>query len=149
MPIYSGFSTQEVNQPRTVATTGAYGGPGTTTTNVPIVKKYRLTDTQLVIRDLINALSIRLGEKVGNPTYGSKIWSYLFEQNTPENRVAIEEEIRRIISLDPRVILDTVAVNEYFNGILVELQIAFQPFNQPLTLTLDINRNTGTVSQRG
>lgn len=148
MAIYSGFSTQEVNQPRTVQTTGAYGGPGTTTSNVPIVKKYRLTDEQLIIRDLINALSIRLGEKVGNPTYGTTIWSYLFEPNTPENRIEMETEIRRVISLDPRVVLDTIAVNDYDNGVLIELQIAFQPFNQPLTLSLDINRNTGTVSQR-
>lgn len=147
MPTYNGFSTQEVNQRRTIGTTGAYGGPGTTTANVPIVKKYRLTDEQLIIRDLINALSIRPGEKVGQPNWGSTIWNYLFEPNTSENRVAIEEEIRRVVGADPRIILNTVSVNSQENGILLELEIAFQPFNQPLTLSLNIDRTAGTVTQ--
>lgn len=147
MAIYSGFSTQEVNQPRSTFTTGAYGGSGTNTTNVPIVKKFRLTDQQLVIRDLINALSIRIGEKVGNPTYGSTIWNYLFEPNTNENRVAMESEVRRVIGLDPRIVLNTISVNQQDNGVQFELEIAFQPFNEPLTLALNVNKNTGTVTQ--
>jgi phage baseplate assembly protein W len=145
MPIYTGFSTQGVNQPRTIETTGAYGGSGTLTTQPRLVKKFTLTDSNLVVRDLINALSIKQGDKVGQPTYGTTLWSYLFEPNTGEVRAAMEEEIRRVIAQDPRVILNDISINSQENGILFEIQVAFDPFNQPMTLSLQMNKDSGMV----
>lgn len=150
MPIFIGFSTQDVNQPRTIETTGAFGGPGTTMPTQPrIGKKYRLTDQRLVIRDLINALSIKQGDKVGQPTYGTTMWSYVFEPNISENREAMETEIRRVVGLDSRILLNNVAMNHQENGVMFELEVAFQPFNQPMTLGLLMERSSGLVSQVG
>ena len=42
-------------------------------------KKFRTTDIDLVKQDLINHFSIRKGEKLMNPNFGSIVWSLLFE----------------------------------------------------------------------
>jgi phage baseplate assembly protein W len=42
-------------------------------------KKFRLTDIELVKRDLLNHFQIRKGEKLMNPNFGSIIWNMLFE----------------------------------------------------------------------
>jgi phage baseplate assembly protein W len=146
MSTYRGFSTLEVNQPRTINTTGAYGGSGSTTYQPRIVKKFTLTDSQLVIRDLINALSIKQGDKVGQPTYGTILWSYLFEPNIGDVRTEIETEIRRVIAEDPRIMLNSVVMSAQENGVLFELQVAFNPFNEPMTLSLQMDKNTGFVN---
>jgi len=147
MAIYNGFSTADVNQPRTVYTTGAFGGSGTTTSNLKIVKKFRLTDEQLVIRDLINALSIKQGDKVGNPSYGTNIWSYIFEPNNEESTGEMEAEIRRVIEQDPRIVLNTLTTYPSDNGVLFQLEVTFNPFDEPITLSLNLDKNSGTVSQ--
>ena len=41
-------------------------------------KKFRLTDIDLVKRDLLNHFSIRKGEKLMTPNFGSIIWNMLF-----------------------------------------------------------------------
>lgn len=146
MPIFVGFSTQEVNQPRTIDTTGAYGGPGTNTVQPRIVKKFRLTDTDLVIRDIINAFAIKQGEKVGQPGYGTKLWSYLFEPNMSDVRTDMETEIRRVIAQDSRIILNNVAVWPQENGVQFEIEVAFSPFNQAMIIGLSMDKNTGMVN---
>jgi phage baseplate assembly protein W len=145
MPTFIGFSTQEVNQPRTIETTGAYGGPGTTTVQPRTVKKFTLTDSKLVIRDIINAFSIKQGDKVGQPTYGTNLWNYLFEPNTADVRTEMETEIRRVIAEDTRVMLNSVAIFPQENGVLFELEVAFDPFNQPTVIGLQMDKGTGFV----
>jgi phage baseplate assembly protein W len=146
MAIYTGFSTQGTCQPRTVETTGAFGGPGTITTQPRLVKKFTLTDSNLVVRDLINAFSIKQGDKVGQPTYGTTLWGFLFEPNTPDIITQMDTEIRRVVAQDPRITLNSLAVWPQENGVLFELEVAFDPFNQPLTIGLSMDRATGAVS---
>jgi len=143
MTLFIGFSTQQVNQARTLDTTGAFGGPGTTTFQPPQAKKYRLTDEALVIRDLLNALSIKQGEKPGMPSYGTTIWNNLFEPNDSTTTDAIEDEIRRVVAEDSRISLNTVAVWPQDNGVLVEVEIMVIKFNQPMTLGISLNLADG------
>jgi phage baseplate assembly protein W len=139
MATYTGFSTQEVNQRNEVNILGA----------VPpkLIKKFTLTDSQLVIRDLMNALSIKQGDKVGNPTYGTSIWSYVFEPNTSDVQEELESELRRVIAQDPRIILNSIETYPYDNGIRFEIELAFSPFNQATTVSLNLDKSTGKVSQ--
>jgi len=145
MAIYMGFSTQGVNQPRTTQTTGAYGGPGTTNIQPRLVKKFTLTDQNLVVRDLINALSIKQGDKVGQPLYGTNLWNFLFEPNTEETVAEMETEIRRVVALDSRIILNNVSISPQENGVLFELEVAFNPFNQPMNLGFSMDKASGVV----
>lgn len=146
MPTYVGFSTVNINQPREFVRTGVDGGTGSITQPPQITRKFRLVDTELVVCDLRNAFSIRQGEKVGSPNYGTTLWNYVFEPNTSETRMQIENEVRRVASQDPRVAIDTLEIYEQENGILVELQVSVTPHNNQVQLGLFFDRQTGTVS---
>lgn len=147
MPTYVGFSTIGANEPKTTnASTGIDGGVGGVLKPVVAGKKYRLVDEPLVVRDFINALNIQQGQKVGNPGYGSTIWSYIFEPNDPQTRLRIENEIRRIASNDPRLIINTVKSYEQDNGILLEVELAIAPFNNAEILNVFFNNLTNTAT---
>ena len=147
MPTYVGFSTIGANEPKTTnASTGIDGGVGGVLKPVIPGKKYRIVDEPLVIRDFVNALNIQQGQKVGNPGYGSTIWSYIFEPNDPQTRLKIENEIRRIASNDPRLIINTVKSYEQDNGILLEVELAIAPFNNAEILNVFFNNLTNTAT---
>lgn len=146
MPVYVGFSTQNVNQPRTInIQPGVDGGSGSLINPINIGKKYRLTDEQLVLQDLINALNIPQGQIPGNPSYGTVLWSFIFEPNTQDVQAQLETEIRRIASLDPRITLNTVKAFPQENGILLEVEIAFSPGNQAQNLKLFFDQTSSTA----
>lgn len=146
MPTYIGYSSININQPRTFVRTGVDGGIGTIVTPPQTVKKYKLVDTQLVLQDFINSFNIKQGDKVGQPNYGTTIWEYVFEQNTPEIGQEIENEVRRVASLDPRLVINTIAVYEQENGILLEVEMAVSPFNEAIQTQFFLNKSTGIAA---
>lgn len=147
MATYVGFSTIDVNQPRKIVRSGIYGGVGSTTYQPKLGKKFVLTDENLVIRDLLNALSIPQGSKVGQPTYGTLLWSYLFEPQNENTEELITTEIRRVMSEDPRIILNSLGIYAQDNGVLVQIEMAFSPFNQAVSVDFFLNKFDGTVQQ--
>jgi len=147
MPTYVGFSTIGANEPKTTnASTGIDGGTGGVIKPTIPGKRYRIVDESLVVRDFINALNIQQGEKVGNPEYGSTIWSFVFEPNDAETQLRIENEIRRIASNDPRLIINTVKSYTQENGILLEVELAIAPFNNAEILNVFFNNLTNTAT---
>ena len=92
MSTYIGFSTINANRPRTTnAPAGSSGGTGSMIYPIIPGKKFRMVDAPLVLRDFINALNINKGEKVGQPGYGTDIWSYIFEPNDKITRDEIKQ----------------------------------------------------------
>jgi phage baseplate assembly protein W len=147
MSEYIGFSTLNANKPKsTNLSVGVAGGVGTITQGLVPGKKFKLTDQQLVIQDFINALNIRRGEKVGKPSYGTTLWNFVFEPNTSDVQIALEQEIRRVASSDPRILIDYVRAFPKENGILMEVQLGIQPYNQALLLSVFFNSNTNKAS---
>jgi len=143
MSTYNGFSTINANKPKTTTSLpGVDGGVGGVIQSIIPGKKFRLVDEPLVIQDFINALNIPKGQKVGNPEYGTTIWSYIFEPNNPTTQFNIENEIRKIAKNDPRLILNTVKSFVQDNGILLEVEIAVAPFNQATLLNVFFNSET-------
>jgi phage baseplate assembly protein W len=146
MPSYIGFSTINANKPRsTNLPAGIAGGVGSMVQPVIPGKKYRLVDEQLVIQDFINALNIQQGQKVGNPAYGTTLWSFVFEPNTFDVQNQLENEIRRVATQDPRLIVNTVSAYPQENGILIEVELAIAPFNNAQTLSVFFNNSTNTA----
>lgn len=140
MPTYIGFSTINANKPKTTnATNGIAGGPGSLVKPIVYGKKFRTVDEQLIVQDFINALNIQQGQKVGQPEYGTTLWTFVFEPNTADVQFQLENEIRRVASLDPRMQLDYVKAFPQENGILIELQMAVTPFNNPFVLSIFFN----------
>jgi phage baseplate assembly protein W len=147
MPTYIGFSTIGANEPKTTnASTGIDGGTGGVIKPTIPGKKYRIVDEALVIRDFVNALNIQQGQKVGNPGYGSTIWSFIFEPNDTQTQFRLENEIRRIANLDPRLIVNTVKSYTQENGILLEVELAIAPFNNAEILNVFFNSLTNTAT---
>ena len=66
-------------------------------------KKYSLTDYALAKQDLINYFSIRRGEKLMQPSFGTVIWDQLFEPLNESTRDVITSDIKRIVGYDPRL----------------------------------------------
>lgn len=147
MSEYLGFSTINANKPKTTnLPTGIAGGVGTITQGVIPGKKFKLTDQQLVIQDFVNALNIRRGEKVGQPGYGTTLWNFVFEPNTNDVQIALQQEIRRVASSDPRILIDFVRAFPKENGILMEVQMGIQPYSQALLLSVFFNSNTNKAT---
>lgn len=148
MPQYIGFSTIGANTPKTTNDiSGVDSGPGGIRKPITWGKKFRLTDAQLVVRDFINALNIPQGSIPGKPSYGTTIWSFVFEPNTYDIQSQIENEIRRIANLDPRLQINYIRGFPKDNGILLEVELAVIPFNQPQLLRMFFDNQTNTAVQ--
>jgi phage baseplate assembly protein W len=146
MPSYVGFSTINANKPRTISrNTGVDGGNGSVLQPIVFGKKFASVDSPLVIQDFVNALNIRQGEKVGQPGYGTSLWSFVFEPNTADVQFQLENEIRRVASQDPRMILNSVKAYPQENGILLEVELAVTPFNQATLLSVFFNSATNVA----
>jgi len=146
MPTYIGFSTINANKPRSTNLSGGIaGGVGGTVQAVIPGKKYRTVDEQLVIQDFLNALNIQKGQKVGNPGYGTTLWSFVFEPNTFDVQTKLETELRRVANQDPRMIVNSVSAYPQENGILIEMELAIAPFNNAQALSVFFNSGNNTA----
>jgi len=147
MPTYIGFSTINANKPRsTNLNAGVDGGTGSIVQPIIFGKKFKLVDEQLVIQDFLNALNIPQGQKVGNPGYGTTLWSFVFEPNTSDVQVQLQNEIRRVAGLDPRMIVNSVNAYPQENGILLEVELAIAPFNNAQVLSVFFNNSTSRAT---
>jgi len=147
MPQYIGFSTVNANKPKTTnAPPGIDGGVGSLVNPVIPGKKFKLNDENLVVQDFVNSLNIRQGEKVGQPGYGTTLWNFVFEPNTPDIQFSLENEITRIANLDPRLIVNTVRAYPQENGILLEVELAIQPFNEATLLSVFLDSTTNQAA---
>lgn len=143
MATYLGFSTQNACNPKTTnMLSGSAGGPGGIRQGISWGNKFSLTDAQLVIQNFVNALNIRLGTKVGQPGYGTRLWDFIFEANNTPTQVDIQNEVRRVANQDPRLQIAELVTYTYENGILLEMQCAILPFNQPIATKISLNRAT-------
>lgn len=143
MTSYIGFSTINAFKPRsTNLQTGPAGGVGSLVTPYKVGNQFGLVDASLVIQDFVNSLNIRQGEKVGQPGYGTTLWSFVFEPNTADVQFQLETEIRRVANTDPRLIINTVRAYPQENGILLEVEMAVSPFNQANLLSVFFNSAT-------
>ena len=89
------------------------------------------------------------GQMPGRPQYGTTLWSFVFEPNTIEVQKEVENEIRRVVQNEPRLIVNTVSTYPQENGILIQLEIAITPNNQPQILNVILSRATNTASLVG
>ena len=145
MATYTGFSTQHINQVQPTYRTGVDGGTGVINSIVTNNKSYKLTDEQTIIQNLINAFNIPQGQKPGKPDYGTTLWSFVFEPNVLQVQIDLEKEIRRVASLDPRIILNAITASPYENGISVEIEMAIVPFNIPRVIGVFFDQNTNSA----
>jgi len=103
-PFFVGFNT--VNQP-----------------NPP----YSLTNLELVKRDILNHFATPMGSRVMLPSFGTRIFEYLFDPFDEYTRNAIIEDAVRVVATDPRVELVSVDVFQEDQALNVIMVVLFKP----------------------
>lgn len=109
-------------------------------------KGFKLYDADLVKQDLINHFYIRKGEKLENPEFGTIIWDMLFEQFTEEVKELIAKDVETIINYDPRISVNSIAVDATDMGIRIEADITYLPFNINEQMTFNFDRDNNTIN---
>lgn len=105
-----------------------------------------LTDFELVKRDLLNHFSIRRGEKLENPEFGTIIWDMIFEPLDESSKQAISDDVEKISRADPRIEILSVTVSDFEHGIQLEMDLRLVPLNQVESLQLTFDTRTETVT---
>lgn len=105
-----------------------------------------ISDIELVKRDLLNHFSIRKGEKLQNPNYGSSIHDLIMEPLTEEVKSLITDEINNVINSDPRVVAQGIIIDEFANGIQAQVNLLYRLTDQTETMLFTFNKQDGTVS---
>jgi phage baseplate assembly protein W len=108
--------------------------------------KFRLTDFDLVKRDVLNHFYIRKGEKLMNPKFGTIIWNVLHEPFTDDLKSLITADIKAIANYDPRVSFDNIVVTEFDQGIQILLELRYLQTNQSSLMNLQFNNDSKTLT---
>jgi phage baseplate assembly protein W len=109
-------------------------------------KKFTLTDSSLIKRDLLNALNIRQGQIPGRPQVGTILWDNLFETQSNETEQAITREIQRVAGGDPRLQIANIEIFPQQNGILLQIELMLVPSTDAERLSIFFDQNTRTAS---
>lgn len=109
---------------------------------------FGISDNDLIVQDLLNYLSIRKGEKLHNPQFGSIIWSRLFDPLTPALKTEIKNDIDRIIAYDPRfnVVTQTVVQESPDGrGLVLNFSLSFATDNKIANLQVLFDKNSNQL----
>ena len=105
-------------------------------------KNFKLYDFEVAKQDLINRLSIRKGERVENPEFGTIIYDALFEPFTDALKDDILEDITANLNADPRISTEEILVSEADKGIAIQATITYVPLNITEKLRFNFDENS-------
>ena len=109
-------------------------------------KSFKLYDINLVKQDLINHFYIRKGEKLENPDFGTVIWDMLFENFTENVKDIIAKDVEAIVNYDPRIRVNEVIVDSTDQGIRIQADVTYIPFNVNERMTFDFDKDKSVVN---
>jgi len=103
-------------------------------------KSFRLTNVELVKRDLMNHIWTVKGERVMMPNFGTRIPVLAFEQNDEITRAIVEKDLKEVFDYDPRVrLLNLQVVNVPDNNSIVAIaNLLYLEFDVEDTLHIDV-----------
>ena len=107
----------------------------------------RITDIELIKRDLLNHFYTMKGERVMRPTYGCIIWDMLFEPFDDLVKESIISDVQNIIAQEPRVELINLNIFEFEQGLRIDIDVLYSPFNVVDTFSVEFDRRNGIVAQ--
>ena len=105
-------------------------------------KNFQLYDFEVAKQDLINRLSIRKGERVENPEFGTIIYDAIFEPFTEALKYAIVEDVTANLNADPRISTEEILVTEADKGIAIQATITYVPLNITEKLRFNFDENS-------
>ena len=98
---------------------------------------YTKTDAELVKTDILNELLTRKGERVMRPAYGTTIHDMIMNPLDDYVISEVEDEIKRVISKDPRVELGDIFMTVLEHTIRADVQLTILPFLDEDTLYVE------------
>jgi phage baseplate assembly protein W len=138
------YKSKSTVQKNTSARTQLFKGFSTQGNNFKDTKLY---DFELVKQDLFNHFNIRKGEKLENPEFGTNIWQYIFDPLDDQTREAIVQDVQNVINYDPRVILDSLQIDDYEHGIQVTIGVVYVAYGVAEQMNLLFDQNQGLMTQ--
>ena len=105
-------------------------------------QRFKTYDFECVKQDLINRLSIRKGERVENPEFGTIIYDCLFEPFTEALKDQILEDITANLNADPRLATEEIIVSEEDHGIAIQATIKYIPLDITEKLQFKFDENS-------
>ena len=105
-------------------------------------KNFKLYDFEVAKQDLINRLSVRKGERVENPEFGTIIYDTLFEPFTDTLKEAILDDITANLNADPRISTTDIIVTEADHGIAIQATITYVPLDITEKLRFNFDENS-------
>ena len=116
-----------------------YKGISTVKNNFGSIK---LTDTDLIKRDLLNHFAIRKGEKLMNAEFGTSLRDLIMDPLTEETKALIVQEVDDVIKNDPRVRSEGITIDEYEGGLRIEMAVRYVISNEVENLMVKFDRPT-------
>jgi phage baseplate assembly protein W len=86
-----------------------------------------LEDKEIASRDLLNHFYTRKGERLGEPEFGSILPELVFEQLDGLTRQLADEDVRTIVSLDPRWKLIDYKIDINDHSLIIDIQLEYVP----------------------
>ena len=86
-------------------------------------QNFKLYDFEVAKQGLINRLSVRKGERVENPEFGTIIYDAIFEPFTEALKEAIVDDVTANLNADPRISTQEILVTEADKGIAIQATI--------------------------
>ena len=105
-------------------------------------QNFKVYDFECVKQDLINRLSVRKGERVENPEFGTIIYDCLFEPFTEALKDQITEDITANLNADPRLATEEIQVMEVDYGIAIQATIRYIPLDITEKLQFKFDQNS-------
>ena len=105
-------------------------------------QNFKVYDFECVKQDLINRLSVRKGERVENPEFGTIIYDRLFEPFTDSLKDQITEDITANLNADPRLATEEIQVMEVDHGIAIQATIRYIPLDITEKLQFKFDENS-------
>ena len=100
----------------------------------------KLTDTDLIKRDLLNHFAIRKGEKLMRGNFGTSLRDLIMDPLTDETKAIVIQEVNAVIENDPRVRSEGITLDEYENGLQIEMSVRYVIDNQVENLVVRFDR---------
>tara|TARA_Y100001972_G_scaffold127186_1_gene183257 strand:+ start:260 stop:685 length:426 start_codon:yes stop_codon:yes gene_type:complete len=105
-------------------------------------KNFKLYDFEVAKQDLINRLSVRKGERVENPEFGTIIYDAIFEPFTEALKEAIVDDVTANLNADPRISTQEILVTEADKGIAIQATITYVPLDITEKLRFNFDENS-------
>ena len=113
---------------------------GFSTANWLETRSFQVADIEVIKHDLSNHIFTRLGERVMQPGFGTRIPDMAFEPNDEETIKIIKDDVIKVISYDPRVQLKSVEVYPIpdNNTIIIMVTVYYVEFQVTSVLNIDV-----------